>query len=102
MFVALMISAIVIIDVSWRSSYESADLHFEKEDYSPSIPTEQGVFKRSEYAMDYEHMPSDDNTGRNLADYYKNRAYPGAPPTIPHALLSEKGIGGKTCLQCHV
>lgn len=38
---------------------------------------------------------------RSLATYYDNRAFPGAPPSIPHPLLSEKGIGGKTCLQCH-
>ena len=96
-----MISAIIIIDISWLSSHEEADLGFEKEDFSSSIPTEQGVFKRSEYAMDYERMASDNINDRNLDDYYKNRAFPGAPPTIPHALLSEKGIGGKTCLQCH-
>lgn len=96
-----MISAIIIIDISWLNSNEIADLHFEKEDFSPSIPTEHGVFQRSEYAMDYEHMPIDEELGRNLHDYYKNRAFPGAPPTIPHVLLSEKGIGAKSCLQCH-
>jgi len=38
---------------------------------------------------------------RNLKGYYALRAYPGAPPVIPHPLLSEKGIGGLSCLQCH-
>jgi cytochrome c-type protein NapB len=101
MIVALMICAITIIDISWMNSQESADLHFEKQDFSPSIPTEQGVFRRSEYAMGSEQIPSGENLGRSLEEYYKNRAYPGAPPTIPHALLSEEGIGASTCLQCH-
>lgn len=101
LFVLLMISAIVIVDVSYVSAKEEADLHFEAEDFSPSLPTESGVFRRSEYAMDYENMPSNEKSVRTLEEYYKNRAYSGAPPIIPHALLSEKGIGGESCLQCH-
>lgn len=101
LFVLLMISAIVIVDVSYVTAREEASLHFEAEDFSPSLPTESGVFRRSEYAMDYENMPSNEELARSLDDYYKNRAYPGAPPIIPHALLSEKGIGAESCLQCH-
>ena len=51
--------------------------------------------------MYYEQMPTDESSSRNLEEYYKNRAFPGAPPTIPHDLLIEQGIGGKNCLQCH-
>ena len=101
LMIVLMISAIIVVDIAWMSGHQEADLHFEKEDYSPSMPTEQGVFKRSEYAMDYENMASDESKVRTLDEYYQNRAYPGAPPIIPHALLSEQGIGGKACLQCH-
>ncbi|MEO9967136.1 MAG: cytochrome c3 family protein [Reichenbachiella sp.] len=99
--IALMISAIVIIDISLESGREEANLHFEPEEYSPSLPTESGVFRRSEFALDYENMPGNESRARKLADYYMNRAYLGAPPTIPHALLSETGIGGNSCLQCH-
>ena len=100
-FIALMISAIVIVDVSYISGREEANLDFEAENFIPSLPAESGVFRRAEYAMEYENMPKNESNGRTLFEYYKNRAYPGAPPSIPHALLSEKGIGGKSCLQCH-
>lgn len=100
-FILLMISAIVILDISFISGQEEAKLNYEAEDFSPSIPTESGVFRRSEYAMDYENMPENKGQGRDLEEYYSNRAYPGAPPYIPHPLLSEKGIGAESCLQCH-
>lgn len=100
-FIILMISAIVIIDISFVTGKETAKLNYEVEDFSPSIPTESGVFRRSEFAMDYENMPENKKKGRSLNEYYSNRAYPGAPPYIPHPLLSEQGIGGQSCLQCH-
>lgn len=64
----------------------------------PSIPSERGTFNKSHEALWYKQMPEGN---RSLDTYYENRAYPGAPPSIPHPLISEKGIGGKTCLQCH-
>lgn len=33
-------------------------------------------------------------------NYYKNRAYQGAPPTIPHE-VNERNMGDNSCLQCH-
>ena len=38
---------------------------------------------------------------RDLAQFYSLRAYPGAPPVIPHDLLEDKTMGGKGCLGCH-
>jgi cytochrome c-type protein NapB len=38
---------------------------------------------------------------RSLSTYYDNRAFPGAPPSIPHPLLSKEVFGGESCLQCH-
>ena len=100
-FILLMISAILVVDRSITASKEQALLGYEPEDFVPSLPAESGVFRRSEFALDYQNMTADDNLERNLSDYYKLRAYPGAPPIIPHPLLSEEGIGGKSCLQCH-
>lgn len=96
-----MISAIIIFDRSLTANQEQASLGYEPEVFVPSLPTESGVFRRSESAMDYENMPVEKHLERTLEEYYKNRAYPGAPPYIPHKLLSETGIGGKSCLQCH-
>lgn len=39
---------------------------------------------------------------RDLNLFYSRRAYPGAPPRIPHALLDKRGIGGRSCNGCHL
>jgi cytochrome c-type protein NapB len=98
--IALMISAIAIIDISMAEDGKSADFKKVEKQESPVIPTEAGVFGQKNLSI-YTEMPKHGNAGRTLDDYYSNRAYPGAPPTIPHPLLSPKGIGGQSCLQCH-
>ncbi len=100
-FIALTISVIIIADVSYLSSQEEARLAAGTTVDIPSIPSETGVFRRSADALDYTLMPEAVENQRNLEVYYENRAFPGAPPMIPHPLVSEKGIGGNTCLQCH-
>ncbi|TNE47950.1 MAG: hypothetical protein EP343_17905 [Deltaproteobacteria bacterium] len=37
---------------------------------------------------------------RNLKQYYKNRAFPGAPPRVPHPVAERKGQV-ENCLSCH-
>ena len=96
-----MVAMIIILDASLTASKQDPELELGSDDSQRSIPVEEGVFRRSEFAMDYENMPVDENHNRSLTEYYQNRAYPGAPPIIPHEVLSEKGIGGKSCLQCH-
>jgi len=99
--VILMIAAVVILDISFLSSFDPIKTDYEKEDFSPSIPSESGVFRRERFALEYENMGKDDQHFRTLDKYYANRAYPGAPPYIPHAVEEKMGIGGKACLQCH-
>jgi len=101
LFTVMMAALIFILDISYISSQEQTETSFEPIQNTPSIPTEEGVFKRSEFSIKYEEMPDDPEHQRSLEEYYDNRAYNGAPPPIPHILLSKKGIGGKTCLQCH-
>ncbi|MDN5202307.1 hypothetical protein QQ008_13055 [Fulvivirgaceae bacterium BMA10] len=101
MFVLLMASAIFIFDMSIKADQETSQLDIESSEQLPSLPTETGVFKRSEYSLNYANMDIDESVQRDLDQYYDGRAFPGAPPMIPHPLISEKGIGGKTCLQCH-
>ena len=96
--VALLASAVFIFLAALRESKRPADTEYTATGDTPSIPAEAGVFRRLAMALQYQNMPEG---GRDLKTYYENRAYPGAPPLIPHALISEKGIGGKTCLQCH-
>ena len=40
-------------------------------------------------------------TKRTLEVFYSRRAYPGAPPIIPHKLPEDRTLGGKICLACH-
>lgn len=100
-FTTLMTATIIVIHASWNATHQEVNLNFIKKDSSPSIPVEQGTFKLSSFAQDYHEIPLNQNSQRTLAKYYDNRAFPGAPPIIPHSVLSKKGIGGNSCLQCH-
>lgn len=101
-FVILMIAVIVILDVMLISDHTEASQDYPAGVMEPSIPVEEGVFERSEFALKYENMPHDSLHGRALEAYYENRAYAGAPPRIPHEMLASGiSMGGKDCLQCH-
>ncbi|WP_299431250.1 multiheme c-type cytochrome [uncultured Aquimarina sp.] len=96
----------IVFILVWNYSYEKGleEAYIPISDAAPTsiIPSEKGVFERSEYALEYLNMPVDEEHQRTLATYYNNRAYPGAPPSIPHPLIKgERGMGGKACLQCH-
>ena len=44
-----------------------------------------------------------DPPARTLEVYYSRRAYPGAPPSIPHPIENTPGFeSGKTCRACHI
>ncbi|WP_282080788.1 cytochrome C [Aquimarina algiphila] len=102
LFILLFIAFIVIWNFSYKKGLEEAYIPIAEEVPVSTIPSEKGVFARSEFALEYLNMPIDEEHQRSLATYYDNRAYPGAPPSIPHELLKgERGIGGKACLQCH-
>lgn len=94
----LMLGGVYIVGTTLHEESKVKLLSTAMTDLSPSIPIERDVFSRSDAALSYQDMPESE---RSLNTYYENRAYPGAPPSIPHPLLSEKGIGGRTCLQCH-
>lgn len=98
MLVLMMIAAILIIGESIRQEMSPPLGGVNHASLQDAIPYEQEVFRRSNEVLSHTNMPPSEG---NLDDYYENRAYPGAPPRIPHPLLSEKGIGGNACLQCH-
>jgi nitrate reductase (cytochrome), electron transfer subunit len=100
-FLILMVSAIYIIDISIEADLSESNLDSPVSEHMDPAPSETGVFRRSEFSTHYENMPIEEDKQRSLSEYYVNRAFPGAPPIIPHPLLSEEGIGGKSCLQCH-
>ncbi len=101
LFMILLVAFIAIWNFSYQSGLEQAYLPLEKEEAQPIIPSEKGVFTRSEHALDYVNMPVDEKHQRSLKTYYDNRAYHGAPPSIPHEVEDERNMGGKACLKCH-
>ncbi|WP_298317421.1 cytochrome C [uncultured Aquimarina sp.] len=102
LFTLLFIVFIVIWNYSYEKGLEEAYIPITNEAPTFEIPSEKGVFTRSGFALEYLDMPVDEEHQRSLETYYDNRAYPGAPPSIPHPLIKgERGMGGKACLQCH-
>ncbi len=75
LFVILFIAFIAVWNYSYQTGLEEAYIPIEN--YNPSIiiPSEAGVFTRSEHALDYMDMPVDRAHERTLKTYYNNRAY---------------------------
>jgi cytochrome c-type protein NapB len=101
LFVILCVAFIGIWNYSYYKGQEEGYVPLDSNTLIPVIPSETGVFQRSEFALDYANMPVDENHQRTLAKYYKNRAYHGAPPSIPHPVADERNMGGNSCLKCH-
>lgn len=102
LFVILFVAFITIWNFSYQTGLEEAYIPLEISNENISvIPSESGVFERSKFALEYAEMPIDLNHQRSLDTYYNNRAYHGAPPSIPHPVKNERSLGGNTCLQCH-
>lgn len=67
-----------------------------------ALPVEEGVFRLSNNSEEFLKLVNQGVTSNNnLASYHKRRAFPGAPPTIPHPAEEAHSMGGKDCLQCH-
>lgn len=101
LFVILFAAFIVVWNYSYYEGQEEAYIPIENTNPTPIIPSETGVFKRSDLGLEYANMPVDENHQRSLDSYYDNRAYHGAPPSIPHPVKKERSMGANVCLQCH-
>lgn len=102
MFSAVMLAAIVISMRSITASKQAADVHSEQSQIIGSqIPSEAATFAGEGFALEYQKMNIDDSKSRSISNYYKNRAFHGAPPLIPHEVEDERNMGDKSCLKCH-
>ncbi len=101
LFSLLFIASVVTIKNSYKEGRETALVYSTELTEAPELVGEAAVFSRSHLAMDYKDMPVDPSKERNLKEYYKNRAFHGAPPSIPHVISNERSMGGKSCLSCH-
>jgi cytochrome c-type protein NapB len=64
------------------------------------IEGEAATFALASKALTYANAPEKAGD-RTLDKFYSLRAFPSAPPVIPHELLEDKSMGGKGCLGCH-
>ena len=95
----LMMAAVAVIGESLRSESDLAVLTPGQRPH-PVISVEAGVFARSRLGLLYKDRENIESK-RTLAEYYSRRAYPGAPPVIPHEIFDPQSFGGKGCLSCH-
>lgn len=101
-FVIIFITFIIVWNYSYQQGLEEAYTPVIENPSGNYIPAESGAFRRfNDEPLDYSKMPIDENHQRSLKDYYDNRAYPGAPPSIPHPVAKELSLGDNTCNQCH-
>lgn len=100
-FSILILMVILIWSKSYYAEQEEAMVEIPNETGKYLIPSEMGVFERSQFANDYAAMDKNFQGGRSLDTYYNNRAFHGAPPSIPHPVESELNMGDKSCLKCH-
>ena len=59
------------------------------------------VFRLSEEALQIGKQPTGPKGVRTLTQFYERRAYPGAPPFIPHEIKMDMAEEGVSCLACH-
>ncbi len=100
-FALLAIAFIFIWSKSYYAEKEEAlvELPYETENYL--IPAEMGVFERAGFANAYATIDENYIGGRSLDTYYNNRAFHGAPPSIPHPVVNDLKMGDRSCLKCH-
>lgn len=65
------------------------------------IAAEAGPFRGNPPAPRGGAVAAPKPAGRHLDVFYERRAYPGAPPYIPHEVEDDAGAQGQTCLRCH-
>ncbi|MCB0759914.1 MAG: cytochrome C [Flavobacteriales bacterium] len=99
LFLSMVVAVFTTSIFSYQTSKEGANVV--EQSNGILLPQEAGVFERFYSSTHYAEMPMSDDSGRNLDDYYANRAYYGAPPYIPHEVVDEISIGADNCLKCH-
>ncbi|HEU5190799.1 MAG TPA: nitrate reductase cytochrome c-type subunit [Methylomirabilota bacterium] len=98
--VLLMAAVVVVAGQSLIAGREPARVMPVAAETTPTLPSEAGMYARVARAADYAAMPTEPNRKRTREVYYARRAYPGAPPVIPHP-VDERQAFGKACLACH-
>ncbi len=101
-WIVLLSAGFFIVRASLLEEQESSKSQIVEQTTVSYLPLEEGVFKLSHNAMDYlqqEGLAAESN--KAMSSYYHQRAFSGAPPTIPHPVTEKQNMGDKDCLQCH-
>jgi cytochrome c-type protein NapB len=98
--VLLMTALVVVVGHGLTAGRRPAEVPPAEGSATPSLPSEAGMFRRSARVPDYSAMPTEPNRTRTLAVFHARRAYPGAPPVVPHA-IDNHDASGRSCLVCH-
>lgn len=69
-------------------------------DVGETVRAEKEVFWGEKNESKF-HADLEGNGTRTLKAMVKTRAYPGAPPQIPHAIEEDGTMGKQNCLTCH-
>ena len=88
----LMGAAIYVLGNNFFAERRTARVVPSQGEAKPMLLQEAGVFAETP------QFTSDEVSTRTLADFHSRRAYPGAPPVVPHKVLDPSGRG---CLGCH-
>lgn len=101
LFIVMAVGAFIILEQTLEGQGKAVQFTDEQGFRSPSIPLEEGVFTNTERASEFALLGFENDAGREYQEYYANRAYQGAPPTIPHPVQADGIIGENSCLKCH-
>jgi cytochrome c-type protein NapB len=96
-----MIVAVFVLGAALRKGGTKAIGHSRPLLMPEILAGEAETFRLAEQALTFANSAAEKNTKRNLEVFDSRRAFPGAPPVIPHALLEDRTMGGNTCLGCH-
>jgi nitrate reductase (cytochrome), electron transfer subunit len=92
----------VTVFVAGSALRGSQNGHSRANEAAPSvIAAEAGTFQAASQGAALKNAPDNPNSSRTLEQFHSRRAYPGAPPVIPHPLFEDRSFGGKSCLACH-
>ncbi len=112
MAAALLAASVLVIGRGLRSANAPAALPLSAPPEASSMAGATGVLRPvplrdvslaapSRDAIAYRGEPPTPVSSRTLREFYAARAYPGAPPAIPHPVADPLASGGAACLTCH-
>jgi len=101
--VILMIALVVTVGNSLTQeaahTITTGASHNDRTQAPAAIRAEQGVFRGSDQASRF--SGSRGPSIKSMETYYARRAYPGAPPFIPHPVANTMASEFEDCLGCH-